>query len=59
LGLSREAQTAGAILGHNYRSSDWYEDSYKLLTGQGLEPQFFKDNWLAAIYRQTIKGAWL
>jgi outer membrane protein assembly factor BamD len=59
LGLTREAQTAAAILGHNYRSSDWYEDSYKLLNGQGLEPKFFKDNWLAKIYRQTIKGNWL
>lgn len=59
LGLNTEAQTAGAILGHNYQSTDWYEDSYKLLTGRGLEPKFFKDNWLSAIYRQTIKGEWL
>jgi outer membrane protein assembly factor BamD len=59
LGLNAEAQTAGAILGHNYRSSDWYEDSYRLLTGKGLEPAFFKDNWLGAIYRQTIKGEWI
>ena len=27
LGLTREAQTAGAILGHNYRGSEWYDDS--------------------------------
>ncbi|MEM6304163.1 MAG: outer membrane protein assembly factor BamD [Pseudomonadota bacterium] len=59
LGLDEEARTAGAILGHNYQGSDWYEDSYKLLTGQGLEPAFFKDNWLAAVYRQSIRGAWL
>ena len=59
LGLTEEAQTAGAILGHNYRGSEWYEDSFKLLTGRGLQPAFYKDNWLAAIYRQTIKGEWL
>lgn len=59
LGLTQEAQTAGAILGHNYRSTEWYEDSYKLLTGQGLEPKFYKNNWLGAVYRQTIKGEWL
>ena len=59
LGLTQEAQTAGAILGHNFQSTEWYEDSYKLLTGSGLEPAFFKDNWLAALYRQTIKGEWL
>ncbi len=39
LGLTDEAQTAGAILGHNYQSTDWYQDSYALLTGRGLEPQ--------------------
>jgi len=59
LGLTNEAQTAAAILGHNYRSSEWYQDSYALLTGQGLEPAFYSNNWLAALYRQTIKGEWL
>jgi outer membrane protein assembly factor BamD len=59
LGLAQEAQTAAAILGHNFRSSEWYEDSFALLSGQGLEPKFFKGNWLASAYRQTIKGEWL
>lgn len=58
LGLTDEAQTAGAILGHNFRSSDWYEDSYKLLTGRGLELEAAGDGWLIQIYRQTIKGQW-
>jgi outer membrane protein assembly factor BamD len=59
LGLNREAQTAGAILGYNYRSSHWYEDSYRLLTGRGLKPTLYRNNWLGAVYRQTIKGEWL
>ncbi|TNE69086.1 outer membrane protein assembly factor BamD [Celeribacter ethanolicus] len=59
LGLTEEAQTAGAILGHNYQSSEWYQHSYKLLTGQGLEPKVFENNWLGAIYRQMIRGEWL
>ena len=59
LGLTDEAQTAGAILGHNYRSTDWYEDSFKLLTGRGLELKSFGNNWLSAIYRQTLKGDWI
>ena len=59
LGLTDEAQTAGAVLGHNFRSSDWYEDSYKLLTGRGLELEAAGDSWLRQIYRQTIKGQWL
>jgi outer membrane protein assembly factor BamD len=59
LGLTDEAQTAGAILGFNYQSTEWYEDSFALLTGQGLEPRALGNNWLSAIYRQTIKGEWL
>jgi outer membrane protein assembly factor BamD len=59
LGLTEEAQTAGAILGHHYRSTEWYEDSYALLTGQGLEPRSIGNNWLSAIYRQMIRGEWL
>lgn len=59
LGLVDEAQTAGAILGLNYQSTEWYEDSFALLTGQGLEPQLIGDNWLSAIYRQMVRGEWL
>ena len=59
LGLIAEAQTAGAILGHNFRSSEWYEDSYGLLTSQGLYPKEEGDNWLSDIYRQTVAGAWI
>lgn len=59
LGLEDEAQTAGAILGYNYRSSVWYQDSFALLTGNGLRPEAAGDSWISAIYRQTIRGAWL
>lgn len=59
LGITDEAQTAGAILGHNFQSTDWYQDGYRLLTKQGLAPKVKGDNWLAAIYRQVIKGEWL
>jgi len=59
LGLADEAQTAAAILGHNFQSSEFYEDSYRLLTGEGLEPRVRGNHWLARVYRQTIKGEWL
>ena len=59
LGLTDEAQTAGAILGHNFQSTTWYEDAYKLLTKQGLEMKVRGDNWLAKVYRQVVKGEWL
>lgn len=32
LGLGSEAEKAAAILGHNYPGSDWYQDSYGLVT---------------------------
>ncbi len=32
LGLTGEAEKAAAILGHNYPGSDWYEDSFGLVT---------------------------
>ncbi len=59
LGFADEAQTAAAILGYNYQSSPFYEDSYKLLQSKGLEPKVKGDNWLSKIYRQMIKGEWL
>ena len=59
LGLTDEAQTAGAILGYNYQSSPFYQDSFKLLTGRGLEMKAKGDSWLATVYRQVIKGEWL
>jgi outer membrane protein assembly factor BamD len=59
LGFTDEAQTAAAILGYNYQSSPFYQDSYKLLKAKGLEPKAKGDNWLARVYRQMIKGEWL
>ncbi len=59
LGLNDEAQTAGAILGYNFRSTEWYQDSYELLTRRGLRMEARGNNWLAQVYRQMIKGEWL
>ena len=59
LGLVSAAETAGAILGYNYPSPEWYEDSYRLLSSKGLEPKSSGNSWLAQIYRQSIKGQWL
>ena len=59
LGFADEAQTAAAILGYNYQSSPFYEDSFRLLKGQGLAPEAKGTNWLSTIYRQMIKGEWL
>ncbi len=59
LGLTSEAQTAAAILGFNYQSSPFYQDSFNLLKGRGLAPEAKGDSWLRTVYRQMIKGEWL
>jgi outer membrane protein assembly factor BamD len=59
LGLTNEAQTAGAILGYNYQSTDWYQDAFSLLTGQGLRAEVAGDSWLRQVYRQMVRGEWL
>ena len=47
MGLSSEAQTAAAVLGHNFPDSQWYADSYKLLQTGGLEPRENKGSWIS------------
>jgi outer membrane protein assembly factor BamD len=39
LGLVEEARRTASVLGHNYPGSEWYRDSYALLTGEGGQPQ--------------------
>ena len=59
LGLVNEAQTAGAILGYNYRSTEWYDRTFELLSSKGLKPKSSGNSWLSKIYRQVVKGQWL
>ncbi|MEO4000139.1 outer membrane protein assembly factor BamD [Mesorhizobium sp. CAU 1732] len=51
MGLASEAQTAAAVLGHNYPESQWYKDSYALLQSGGLEPRENSGSWLSAAGR--------
>ncbi|MFD1795424.1 outer membrane protein assembly factor BamD [Paracoccus aurantiacus] len=59
LGLTDEAQTAGAILGHNFQSSPFYQDAYNQLRGRGLTATPQGKSWLTDVYRQVIQGKWL
>ena len=50
LGLDDEARRTTAILGHNYPGSDWYRDSYALVTGVdsrliGERPRMIERIW--------------
>lgn len=54
MGVTGEAQTAAAVLGHNYPDSQWYADSYKLLQSGGLEPRETGTSWIARAGKNLI-----
>jgi outer membrane protein assembly factor BamD len=51
LGVTKEAQTAAAVLGANYPGSRWYQDSYNLLTSHNLRPQEDKGSWISRAFK--------
>lgn len=60
LGLEREAIASAAVLGHNFPGSDWYLESYELLTGRDLVPDDEDaDGFFSRVYRRVIQGKWL
>jgi outer membrane protein assembly factor BamD len=56
LGVMSEAQTAAAVLGHNYPASQWYKDAYTLLKTGGLQPQENTDSWLSKAWKKVTPG---
>lgn len=59
LGVESEARSAGAVLGYNFPGSDWYAESFALLTDADLAPGDSGRGWLSGIYRQVVRGEWL
>jgi len=54
LGIASEAQTAAAVLGHNYAGSEWYQDSYAMLTGRNLRPAEDKGSWISRAFTSVF-----
>lgn len=50
LGIVNEAQTAAAVLGHNFPDSKWYKHAYRLLGKRGLEPQQYEGSWITRVW---------
>jgi outer membrane protein assembly factor BamD len=50
LGVASEAQTAAAVLGHNFPDSPWYSDAYRLVRAGGLEPTENKGSWISRAF---------
>jgi outer membrane protein assembly factor BamD len=51
MGIVSEAQTAAAVLGHNFPDSPWYKDAYALLTKGGVEPREDSQSWISKAFR--------
>jgi outer membrane protein assembly factor BamD len=54
LGITDEAETAAAVLGHNFPDGQWYKDAYGLLKGGGLEPRENQQSWISKLYHAVI-----
>jgi len=50
LGVKQEAQETAAVLGHNFPGSDWYQDSYFLVTGEGTKPEDESRGWFFGLF---------
>ena len=56
LGIVGEAQTAAAVLGHNFPDSEWYKHAYNLVKGGGLEPNENKGSWISKAFKKVGLG---
>ena len=52
LGIVQEAQTAAAVLGHNFPDSPWYKDAYAMVSSGGLKPSENKDSWISKLFQK-------
>ena len=56
LGIIDEAQTAAAVLGHNFPDSQWYKDAFNLVKAKGLEPTENKESWISRSFKKMGLG---
>src|SRR3546814_2302669 len=60
MGIVDEAKSTAAVLGHNFPCSEWYLDSYALLTGENLYPEARQGSWISTLFcfRHRIGDCW-
>ena len=59
LGIVPEAQTAAAVLGHNFPDSVWYKHAYTLVKTGGFEPSENRGSWISQAFvnfKKSITG---
>lgn len=57
LGIVNEAQTAAAVLGHNFPDSKWYSHAYALLGKRGLQPKEHEGSWITETWKSDGRPA--
>ncbi|MGC6512029.1 MAG: outer membrane protein assembly factor BamD [Parvibaculales bacterium] len=53
LGMEEEAKASAAVLGHNYPSSPWYQDSYRMLVERDFKPAA-SEAWYKRAWKQIF-----
>lgn len=56
LGIIDEAQTAAAVLGHNFPDSEWYKHAYQLVTSGGGQVAENKSSWISRAFKKVGLG---
>ncbi len=56
LGIVQEAQTAAAVLGHNFPDSPWYKNAYALVKSGGAEPTENQGSWISRAFKKVGLG---
>jgi outer membrane protein assembly factor BamD len=54
IGIMSEAQTAAAVLGHNFPDSPWYKDAYNLVKSNGVEPSENPGSWISQAFKKVL-----
>lgn len=54
LGITDEAKSTAAVLGHNFPGSPWYEDSYALLVKNNLTPEKNSESWIGKVFKDLL-----
>jgi len=56
IGIIGEAQTAAAVLGHNFPDSPWYKDAYNLVKSGGVEPKENTGSYISRAFKKLGLG---
>ena len=54
LGITDEAQTAAAVLGHNFPDSQWYKHAYAVVKTGGVEPKENQGSWISRAFKGIV-----